>query len=192
MDEAEVKQWRRATRAALIERRMAAPPATRREWARAIEPALEAVIRASGARTIGFYWPFKAEFDPRPLIIRLLDGGFRAALPVVVEKNRPMIFRLWTPTTEMTSGIWDIPIPKDSATVVPDLLLAPVVGFDAARYRLGYGGGYFDRTLGSLAPRPRAIGVGFELGRLATIHPQGFDVPMNHIVTEAGADPAPG
>jgi 5-formyltetrahydrofolate cyclo-ligase len=188
MDEGEVKRWRRATRAALIERRMAVAPATRRQWAAAIEPALEALIRARGARTIGFYWPFKAEFDPRPLVARLLDGGLRAALPVVVEKNRPMIFRLWTPSTEMTSGIWDIPVPKDSASVIPDLVLAPVVGFDASRYRLGYGGGYFDRTLASLAPRPVAIGVGFELGRLATIHPQGFDVPMDHVVTEAGAD----
>jgi 5-formyltetrahydrofolate cyclo-ligase len=186
MDAADVKQWRRATRAALIERRMAVPPATRRAWASAIEPSLEALIRSSGVRTVGFYWPFKAEFDPRPLVARLLDGGLRAALPVVVEKNRPMIFRLWTPATEMTSGIWDIPIPKDSETVIPDLLLAPVVGFDAARYRLGYGGGYFDRTLGSLAPRPLAIGVGFELGRLATIYPQSFDVPMTHIITEAG------
>lgn len=188
MDATEVKSWRRTTRAALIERRMAVPPATRRQWAAAIEPALEALIRGSGARTVGFYWPFKAEFDPRATVKRLLASGFRAALPVVVEKKQPMIFRLWTPATEMTNGIWDIPVPKDSETVVPDLLLAPVVGFDAAHYRLGYGGGYFDRTLGSLAPRPIAIGVGFELGRLATIYPQSFDVPMNHVVTEAGVD----
>jgi 5-formyltetrahydrofolate cyclo-ligase len=188
MDESEVRSWRRATRAALIERRMAVPPATRRQWGAAIEPALEALIRGSGARTVGFYWPFKAEFDPRAMVTRLLDAGFRAALPVVVEKKRPMIFRLWTPRTEMTNGIWDIPVPKDSAAVVPDLLLAPVVGFDAAHYRLGYGGGYFDRTLGSLSPRPIAVGVGFELGRLETIFPQGFDVPMRHVVTEAGVD----
>jgi 5-formyltetrahydrofolate cyclo-ligase len=185
MDPAEVKAWRRTTRAALIERRMAVPPKTRREWAAKIEPALEALIRDAGVRTVGFYWPFKAEFDPRPMVKRLLDAGLRTALPVVVEKQRPMIFRLWTPETEMTNGIWDIPVPKDSEQVVPDLLLAPVVGFDAARYRLGYGGGYFDRTLASLAPRPIAIGVGFELGRLATIFPQSFDIPMTHVVTEA-------
>lgn len=186
MDESDVKAWRRATRAALIERRMATPPKTRRQWGAAIEPRLEALVRASAARTIGIYWPFKAEFDPRPLATRLLGDGFRIALPVVIEKKRPMIFRLWTPETPMTSGIWDIPVPADSETVVPELLMAPVVGFDAARYRLGYGGGYFDRTLGSLSPRPVAIGVGFELGRLETIFPQPFDVPMNHIVTEAG------
>ena len=186
MEGGELKAWRRATRAALIERRMATSPETRRSWAAAIEPALEELIRGSGARSVGFYWPFKAEFDPRPMIGRLLGSGFEAALPVVVEKNRPMIFRLWTPGCEMTSGIWDIPIPKDTPEIVPDLVLAPVVGFDAANYRLGYGGGYFDRTLGALAPRPRAVGVGFEFGRLDTIHPQSFDVPMNHIVTEAG------
>jgi len=188
---AEVKAWRRETRARLIEARMAVPLATRRAWGAAIETALESLLRASAARTLGVYWPMKAEFDPRPLVMRLLGAGFRAALPVVVEKNRPMVFRLWTPEAAMTSGIWDIPIPKDTEEVRPELVLAPVVGFDRAKFRLGYGGGYFDRTLGSLAPRPVAIGIGFELGRLATIHPQGFDVPMDHIVTEAGVDARP-
>ena len=185
---ADIKGWRRETRARLIAARMSAPPAARRAWADAIEPVLDRLIRSSAARTIGFYWPFKAEFDPRPLVTRLIADGFGAALPVVVEKNRPMVFRLWTPETEMASGIWDIPVPKNTAEVNPDLALAPVVGFDAARFRLGYGGGYFDRTLGSLEKPPTAIGIGFELGRLETIHPQSFDVPMDHIVTEAGVD----
>jgi 5-formyltetrahydrofolate cyclo-ligase len=188
MDESDVKSWRRATRAELIERRMAAPPATRRQWAGAIEPALEELIRSSRARVVGFYWPFKAEFDPRPIVIRLLGAGFRAALPVVLEKKQPMIFRLWTQATEMTSGIWDIPVPKDSETVVPDLVLAPVVGFDEARYRLGYGGGYFDRTLAQLQSRGQAfhvVGVGYESARLASIRPLPHDVRFQAILTDA-------
>ena len=68
----------------------------------------------------------------------------------------------------------------------PSIVLAPLVGFDAACYRLGYGGGYFDRTLAALVPRPLAIGIGFAIQELETIHPQPFDVPMDLIVTEAG------
>jgi hypothetical protein len=110
----------------------------------------------------------------------------------VLEKKQPMIFRLWTQATEMTSGIWDIPVPKDSETVVPDLVLAPVVGFDEARYRLGYGGGYFDRTLAALERRVLAIGIGFEALRLPTIYPQPHDIPMDFVVTEAGIHRAGG
>jgi 5-formyltetrahydrofolate cyclo-ligase len=65
-------------------------------------------------------------------------------------------------------------------------VLAPLVGFDAAKYRLGYGGGYFDRTLAVLQPRPFAIGIGFQFTRLATVHPQPHDLAMDAIVTEAG------
>jgi 5-formyltetrahydrofolate cyclo-ligase len=91
----------------------------------------------------------------------------------------------------MEAGVWDIPQPKARNVVVPDVALAPLVGFDAERYRLGYGGGFFDMTLGSLQPRPFAIGVGFELGRLATVYPQPHDVRMNAIVTEDGVTSPP-
>ena len=80
--------------------------------------------------------------------------------------------------------MWNIPVPEKRELVVPEAVLAPLVGFDAACYRLGYGGGYFDRTLAALKPRPMAIGVGFAMQELATIHPQEFDIPMDVIVTE--------
>jgi 5-formyltetrahydrofolate cyclo-ligase len=86
----------------------------------------------------------------------------------------------------MDVGVYDIPFPKARDILLPDLVLAPPVGFDAARYRLGYGGGYFDRTLAVLQPRPFAIGVGFELGRLTTVYPQPHDLAMDAIVTEVG------
>ncbi len=179
--------WRRATRSALIERRMAAPPAERRAWSAAIEPRLEAVIAETRARLVGFYWPFRAEFDPRPLVERLLAAGQRVALPVVVEPKTPMVFRPWSPGCKMTTGVWDIPIPDTEETVLPDLVMAPLVGFDGARYRLGYGGGYFDRTLAALSPKPFAVGIGFELGRLETVFPQPHDIAMDAVVTEAQA-----
>jgi 5-formyltetrahydrofolate cyclo-ligase len=81
--------------------------------------------------------------------------------------------------------VWNIPVPKKRDAVIPDAVLAPLVGFDRQCYRLGYGGGYFDRTLASLSPRPLAIGVGFELSQIETIYPQSFDVPMDVVVTEA-------
>lgn len=81
--------------------------------------------------------------------------------------------------------MWGIPIPEKREITLPQAVLAPLVGFDQQCYRLGYGGGYFDRTLAALAPRPLAIGVGFELSQLDTIHPQDFDIPMDLIVTEA-------
>jgi 5-formyltetrahydrofolate cyclo-ligase len=76
-------------------------------------------------------------------------------------------------------------VPADSPVLTPDLLLVPLVGFDPAGYRLGYGGGYYDRTLAAIQPRPLAIGIGFEQQALATIHPQPHDIPMDYIVTES-------
>ena len=182
----EVQAWRRAERARLIEGRMAVPLAERREWSGAIALHLSGMVTERAPDTIGFYWPFKAEFDARPLIARLLNAGMRAALPVVVAPKSPMEFRLWTPEAPMDIGVYDIPFPRERKVVVPDLVLAPLVGFDAAKYRLGYGGGYFDRTLAVLKPRPIAIGIGFELGRLATVYPQPHDLVMDTIVTETG------
>ncbi|HEV8678700.1 MAG TPA: 5-formyltetrahydrofolate cyclo-ligase, partial [Stellaceae bacterium] len=110
--------------------------------------------------------------------------------PVVVDKKGPLEYRAWRPGEPLVDGVWNIPVPERREIVTPAVVLAPLVGFDAACYRLGYGGGYFDRTLAALSPRPSqrpwAIGVGFAVQQLATIYPQPFDVPMDLIVTEAG------
>jgi 5-formyltetrahydrofolate cyclo-ligase len=185
-DWSEIRAWRRQQRALLIERRMAAPLAQRRIWSLALEAYLERLVVERAPRSIGFYWPFKAEFDPRPLIHRLLAKGLDVALPAVLAPKTAMEFRRWTPDSAMDIGVYDIPVPKERNVIVPDLALAPLVGFDAARYRLGYGGGYFDLTLAALQPRPAAIGVGFELGRLETVFAQPHDIAMTAIVTEAG------
>jgi len=79
-----------------------------------------------------------------------------------------------------------IPIPQDGPNIVPDIVLLPLVAFDTQGFRLGYGGGYFDRTLAMLVPRPLAIGVGFELGRVADIRPQAHDIRLNAVCTEIG------
>jgi 5-formyltetrahydrofolate cyclo-ligase len=165
---------------------MATPPATRRRWSAELERHLAALIAEREPRTIGFYWPFKAEFDPRPLVTRLLAEGHDVALPVVLAPKQPMEFRRWTPATPMESGVWDIPVPSTRDLVVPDLVLAPVAAFDEACYRLGYGGGYFDVTLAALKPEPFAIGIGFAFQRVETIHPQPHDIAMDAVVTEEG------
>jgi len=186
MEGAELKAWRRSERQRLLALRTGTAPAERREWGQKIEAALRAVLDERPGITLGVYWPFQAEFDPRLLIDWLIAAGSAVALPVVVDKKGPLEYRVWRPGENLVDGVWNIPVPERRQIVIPQAVLAPLVGFDRGCYRLGYGGGYFDRTLAALAPRPWAIGVGFELSRLETIYPQSFDIPMDLIVTEAG------
>jgi 5-formyltetrahydrofolate cyclo-ligase len=186
MSPTETTIWRRAERERLIALRMGLPPAVRREAGERITAALRQAL-AGRHGVLGIYWPFRAEFDPRPLVDRLAAEGRAVALPVVIDKRGPLEYRAWAPGEPLAAGVWDIPIPEKREIVAPSTVLAPLVGFDRACYRLGYGGGYFDRTLGPLDPRPLAIGIGFACQEIATIYPQPFDVPMDMIVTEAGS-----
>ncbi|RQP04459.1 MAG: hypothetical protein D1H97_17770 [Paracoccus sp. BP8] len=96
----------------------------------------------------------------------------------------PLAFHRWSPGAPMRRGHWNIPVPASIEAVEPDVVLAPLVGWDGRGYRLGYGGGYFDRTLA--ARRPLAVGTGLQSARLATIYPQPHDIPLAAIVTETG------
>ncbi len=185
MDPDAVKLWRRGERERLIALRQGLPAADRRRWSERIDAGLRAVI-AELPGVLGVYWPFRAEFDPRALIDWAVAAGRGVALPVVVDKKGPLEYRAWRPGEPLVDGVWHIPVPEKRALVTPRVVLAPLVGFDRASYRLGYGGGYFDRTLAALSPRPLAIGVGFEIQLLETIHPQPFEMPMDLIVTETG------
>lgn len=180
--------WRKARRAELLERRKALPLEAQRESnARIGELLLDGFPELAGM-TLGFYWPFNGEVDPRVALLRLRERGTRLALPVVVAKGAPLEFREWFPGVESDPGVFGLPVPR-APKVVPDAVLMPPVGFDAAGYRLGYGGGYFDRTLASLSPKPLAIGVARELSRMETIRPQSWDVPMDFVITEEGIHP---
>jgi 5-formyltetrahydrofolate cyclo-ligase len=181
----DVKRWRRGERERLIALRQALPADERRRWGERIGAELRSAI-AGRPGILGVYWPFRAEFDPRPLIEWAVAEGRGVALPAVVDRKGPLEYRAWRPGEPLVDGVWNIPVPERREIVVPAVVLAPLVGFDPACYRLGYGGGYFDRTLAALAPRPLAIGVGYAVQELATIHPQPFDVPMDLIVTETG------
>lgn len=182
----EIRQWRKDKRAELIAQRLALEPIRRRQMNAAISAHIEAGFVQLSNMTIGFCWPFKAEFDARFAIRHFRAAGAIAALPVVVARAAPLRFRKWWPGAPMGRGVYDIPVPDGTAEVLPDAAIVPMNGFDAQGYRLGYGGGFFDRTLDSISPPPLAIGVAFEFAGLPTIRPQPHDVPMDFVVTEAG------
>ncbi len=185
MNRPEVMAWRKATRAELIAARMAMSPDTHKAACSAIDEKLGTILSVCVPTLIGAYWPFRREYNIVSLFDRLIAQGHCIALPVVLGKGQPLEFRTWTRDTPMASGVYDIPYPAEGAPVHPSILIVPVVGFDDAGYRLGYGGGFYDRTLAVSEPKPLCIGVGFEIGRLPTIYPLPHDITMDRIVTEA-------
>ncbi|MDQ6432966.1 5-formyltetrahydrofolate cyclo-ligase [Mesorhizobium sp. LHD-90] len=188
----EVARWRKAERERLIGERLAIPADTRQAMAERIAAGLSACIGGFEDRTVSLYWPFRGEPDLRPWMRTVIDGGGRIALPVVVGKARPLVFRDYSPGDPLEKGIWNIPVPASGAPVVPDVVIAPLVGFDPQNYRLGYGGGFFDRTLAALPAKPLVIGIGYAMQAVATIHPQPHDIPMDRIVTAPPVAGSPG
>lgn len=190
MDAVSLKNWRKAERERLLADRLALDAATLATFRTLIDSHLERTFPGLARGTLAFCWPFKNEYDPRFLGHRLRERGAQTALPVVVAPRQPLIFRLWKPGDELAKGVYDIPYPAHGDPVVPDAALVPMNGFDAGGYRLGYGGGFFDRTLAHLRSthpkKPVAIGVTYELARMETIHPQSYDIPMDYVVTERG------
>ena len=186
MDAQTLKAWRTQLRAQLIARRLSASLEDRTRWTGAIDGHIDTLLADVAGKIIAFCWPYQAEYDARSLILRFLARGAQAALPVVVASRQPMVFRQWTPETRMATGVYDIPVPADSPEVIPDVALMPLAGFDDEGYRLGYGGGFFDRTLAVIEPRPMTVGVGFDLARVPTIYPQWHDIALDYVVTETG------
>lgn len=178
--------WRSQTRKALIARRVSADPLARAQWSAAIDRQLLQLWPDPKGHVIAFCWPHMAEHDVRSVIEHWISLGATAALPVVVAPRSPLIFRHWHPGVATKPGPLGIPTPIDSEELRPDTLLIPANGFDACGFRLGYGAGYFDRTISALRPAVRVIGVAYEIGRLPSIHPQPHDEAMDMVVTEAG------
>lgn len=137
---------------------------------------------------IGAYWPIRNEPDLRPLLHELTKGGHRIGLPLVDRILRPLTFVHWKPHSAMAPGFLGVPVPTSGNAVTVDVLLVPCVGFaidpDGVRHRLGYGGGYYDRTLASR--RVKAIGVAYEGMRMKHFTPGPHDIPLDAIVTEDG------
>ncbi len=184
----ELALWRKTQRSALLERRCAASAADHARWSAAIEAQLRQAFVLDAPWVVGFCWPYQAEFDARPFAAWLHARGVQTALPVVVAKGQPLEFRAWWPGVAMAPGGYDIPVPVDTDVLVPDVLLVPPVGIGAAGDRLGYGGGFFDRTLAAIAPPPITIATAFELSRVPTTHPQAHDILMDLVITEVGIE----
>lgn len=182
----DVARWRKAERTRLVAARRRIGEAERARLEAGVIEALRALLHDMRGAAVSWYWPIRGEPDLRPLMRSAERMGLDCALPVVVQRGRPMTFRRWTQGAAMERGIWDIPVPSDGEDLAPDVILAPVVGFDRFCYRLGNGGGYFDRTLAALAKPARAIGVGYAEAEIATIYPQWHDIPMACIVNELG------
>lgn len=184
---ADWQRIRRELRATRLAARESLPAVVLAGLSAALHDHLTAALEDLPPATIGFCAPVRNEFDARPLVTRLLAAGWQAVMPVVEETRAPMVFHTWTPGSPMGTDRHGIPIPATPrAPKPPALLLLPLVAFDGEGYRLGYGGGYFDRTLAACVPRPFAIGTGFELGRVASVLPQPHDRRCDAIVTEAG------
>jgi 5-formyltetrahydrofolate cyclo-ligase len=191
-----IARWRKLERERLRAERMLLRQEQRSTIAEALiaelDRYLEDALGDPEGRIISGYWPIKGEPDLRPWLASMIERGATVALPVVVVPSSPLVFRHWTPETKMERGNWNIPVPPaDSQELVPEIALAPLVGWDSRGYRLGYGGGYFDRTLASLSPRPHVIGVGLQSAHIGTIYPQPHDIRMSAIVTEAGVQVEP-
>jgi 5-formyltetrahydrofolate cyclo-ligase len=182
----DVRRWRVGMRRALIGRRLAMDAALRSTRGERARAQLTAHVELSRFATLGVYWPVRGEIDVRELAIAHLGNGGRVGLPVVVTESAPVEFWSWRPEMPLSRGVWNIPIPAERELLEPDALIVPLVGFDPQRYRLGYGGGYYDRTLAACRRRPFCVGLGYEEGRMTTIFPQAHDIPMDLIVTDGG------
>ena len=142
----------------------------------------------SGAGIVAGYRPIRTELDPTPLMTALSRQGTRLCVPVIEGEGRPLAFREWTLETAMVPGAFGAEIPAEGAWLTPDALIVPLVGFDAGGWRLGYGGGFYDRTLARLRAGRGAVAVGlaYAAQRMEAVPREPTDARLDAVVTEAG------
>lgn len=179
-------------RAALIEMRLNMPERARH--VAALQQVMRIWLVGRPDTVIGAYWPIKGEFDPLPALHRWKEDGElmdepqrrRIGLPVVNREHKTLTFHAWHPGCPMENDAYDIPKPKDTELIVPTLLFVPCLGYSAGGYRLGYGGGFYDRTLAALQPRPFTVGLGFGHGFVDDFEPEAHDQPLDTILNDHG------
>jgi len=143
---------------------------------------------------VGAYWPIKGEFDPLPALHRWKEDGElidqpqprTIGLPVVDKVHKSMTFHSWFPGCPMEEDDYGIPKPKDTEVILPTLLFVACLGYAPGGYRLGYGGGFYDRLLATLSPRPMTVGLGYAQGYLPDFEPAAHDQPLDAILNENG------
>lgn len=142
----------------------------------------------TGAGVVSAYRPIRTEIDPTPLMLALLEAGHRLCVPVIIASGQPLRFREWTPDAPMEPGAFGAMVPAGGAWLEPDLLIVPLIAFDAGCWRLGYGGGFYDRTLEGLRARrtTRAVGFAYAAQQVDTVPTEPTDQPLDAVVTERG------
>ncbi len=179
-----------ALRHKLIQNRLAL--ADRPERTVRLQDVLRVWLVGRTENSIGAYWPIKGEFDPLPALYRWSEGApdgapRRIGLPVVDRGSGQLRFHVWYPGCPTELDAYDIPKPKDTEQFEPALLVVPCLGFGPGGVRLGYGGGFFDRMLTTLKPRPATVGVGFALGFLPLLRAETPEASLDAMLTEDGA-----
>ena len=204
-----------STRKALVQSRLDMPDRLARSDL--LQRVMRIWLVGSPHEVIGAYWPIKGEFDPLPALYRwqedaVLSPEFqenmpsaqegraqlatesiagrsprKIGLPVVNKLDKTLTFHAWYPGCPMEDDAYGIPKPKDTEIIVPTLLFVPCVGYGPGGYRLGYGGGFYDRTLATLAPRPVTVGLGFANGWLPDLLPEPHDIPLDVLLNDQGA-----
>ena len=204
---------KQSARKSLVEQRLNLPDRLQR--AESLQRVLRIWLVGRTDAVIGAYWPIKGEFDPLPALYRWQEDALLApslaspptpagacvqmageslaqrlprkiGLPVVNKETRTLSFHAWYPGCPMAEDAYGIPKPKDTEPVVPTLLLVPCVGWGPGGYRLGYGGGFYDRTLANYAPKPVTVGLGYSIGYLPDLRSEPHDVPLDAILSEQG------
>ena len=203
-----------STRKALVEARLNMPDRLAR--ADLLQRVMRIWLVGRPDEVIGAYWPIKGEFDPLPALYRWQEDAIlsqdlssnpalaqveraqlatesiasrsprKIGLPVVNKQHKTLTFHAWYPGCPMEEDAYGIPKPKDTEVVVPTLLFVPCVGYGPGGYRLGYGGGFYDRTLATLQPRPFTVGLGYTHGWLPDFEPEPHDLPLDALLNDNG------
>jgi 5-formyltetrahydrofolate cyclo-ligase len=203
-----------STRKALIESRLNMPDRPAR--ADLLQRVLRIWLVGSPHEVIGAYWPIKGEFDPLPALYRWQEDAIlgqesasnkasahmqraqlaiesianrsprKIGLPVVNKLHKTLTFHAWYPGCPMEEDAYGIPKPKGAEEITPTLLFVPCVGYGPGGYRLGYGGGFYDRTLATMQPRPFTVGLGYSQGWLPDMMPEPHDIALDAILNDKG------
>lgn len=187
MSDAQIDEAKAALRALAHKKRAAFHPSLRNEAAKAAAVHFFERVPIDRAEVIAGYWPIRDEMDVKGVIARLMDAGQPVCLPVVLGDEQPLELRLWQDGAPLyEAGFGTLAPAEEAPRAAPDMILMPLLGFDRHGTRLGYGGGYYDRTLAALPKRPRLIGFAFSLQEVDHIPREAHDVPLDAIVTEEG------
>lgn len=187
MTDTDIEQTKSVLRAAAHQKRKAFHPSLRAEAAKAAMSHFLEAVPLEKSEVVAGYWPIRDEMDVMSLIARLMDSGQPVCLPVVLGDELPLEMRMWQEGAPLyEAGYGTLAPPDDAPRAEPDVILMPLLGFDRRGTRLGYGGGYYDRTLAKLKKRPRLIGFAFALQEIDLIPREPHDVPLDVIVTENG------